>query len=184
MWNVARIGQGKHQKAWKQESRWVHNSNPLQYLSSHVLFSLRVYFVLVFYLSHCRNIGWCRFNSQDTLSTLPLRSNNQYWDNLSVRNRTLGFVIFVAGSVYVFWISPKKLFSQLVYRIITCFLQANFASANGFTKISSQDLYCMYMLVLHYDPSLAILIRYVLCYSYCSPSSSEVYCHKFWCSGQ
>ncbi len=30
MWKIARIGRGKHQKAWEQEIRRVHNSNPLQ----------------------------------------------------------------------------------------------------------------------------------------------------------
>ncbi len=30
MWKIARIGQGKHQKAWEQEIRREHNSNPLQ----------------------------------------------------------------------------------------------------------------------------------------------------------
>ncbi len=30
MWKIARIGQGNHKKAWKQEIRREHNSNPLQ----------------------------------------------------------------------------------------------------------------------------------------------------------
>ncbi len=34
---IARIGRGKHQKAWKQEFRREHNSNPLQ-RHSHVHF--------------------------------------------------------------------------------------------------------------------------------------------------
>ena len=29
MWKIARIGQGNHKKAWKQEIRREHNSNPL-----------------------------------------------------------------------------------------------------------------------------------------------------------
>ncbi len=36
MWKIARIGQGNHKKAWKQEIRREHNSNPLQ-RQSHVL---------------------------------------------------------------------------------------------------------------------------------------------------
>ncbi len=36
MWKIARIGQGKHQKAWEQEIRRVHNSNPLQRHNEHV----------------------------------------------------------------------------------------------------------------------------------------------------
>ena len=36
MLKIARIGQGNHQKAWKQEIRREHNSNPLQ-RQSHVL---------------------------------------------------------------------------------------------------------------------------------------------------
>ncbi len=36
MWKIARIGRGKHQKAWKQEIRRVHNSNPLQRHNEHV----------------------------------------------------------------------------------------------------------------------------------------------------
>ncbi len=35
MWKIATIGRGKHQKAWKQDNRREHNSNPLQ-LHSHV----------------------------------------------------------------------------------------------------------------------------------------------------
>ena len=38
MWKVARIGRGKHQKAWKEEIRREHNSNPLQ-RNSHVHFT-------------------------------------------------------------------------------------------------------------------------------------------------
>ncbi len=33
---IARIGRGKHQKAFKQEIRRVHNSNPLQRHNEHV----------------------------------------------------------------------------------------------------------------------------------------------------
>ncbi len=36
MWKIARIGQGNHKKAWEQEIRREHNSNPLQ-RQSHVL---------------------------------------------------------------------------------------------------------------------------------------------------
>ncbi len=36
MWKIAKIGQGNHKKAWKQEIRREHNSNPLQ-RQSHVL---------------------------------------------------------------------------------------------------------------------------------------------------
>ncbi len=43
MWKIARIGQGKHQKAWEQEIRRVHNSNPLQ-RNSHVHFREMFYF--------------------------------------------------------------------------------------------------------------------------------------------
>ncbi len=36
MWRIARIGQGKHQKALEQEIWRVHNSNPLQRHKEHV----------------------------------------------------------------------------------------------------------------------------------------------------
>ncbi len=45
MWKIARIGRGKLQfeKAWKQEIRREHNSNPLQ-RHSHVHFRETFYF--------------------------------------------------------------------------------------------------------------------------------------------
>ncbi len=36
MLKIARIGRGKHQKAWEQEIRRVHNSYPLQRHNEHV----------------------------------------------------------------------------------------------------------------------------------------------------
>ncbi len=49
MWKIARIGQGNHKKAWKQEIRREHNSNPLQ-RQSHVL--------VVFPANMPRNFYW------------------------------------------------------------------------------------------------------------------------------
>ncbi len=74
MWKIARIGQGNHKKAWKQEIRREHNSNPLQ-RQSHVLvvfpannYNINTQFLLVGWwpiLLLYIHFGMCAYNHDD-----------------------------------------------------------------------------------------------------------------------